>query len=130
MDIVLRRAVVRRSFGRCEAFVSVGDGHPYRCQNRATDIHHLLTKGRGGANLDKVGEVYHLIHLCRECHQSADGGEAYDGGMLIQGSVTWDRFYNKPVYTGPDDYLTKRYGRGVEPNVERHATRSVSESTP
>lgn len=128
MDIVLRRAVLRRSLGRCEAFVQVGEGHPYRCPNPATDIHHLLTAARGGRNLDKVGETYHLIHLCRVCHQAADGGEAYTGGMLIDGSVTWDRFFNKPVYTGSDEYLRTRYG--AEPNAARHATRVVSEPAP
>ena len=128
MDIILRRAVLRRSFGRCEAFVQVGDGHPYRCPNPATDIHHLLTKGRGGENLDKVGETYHLIHLCRECHSAADGGDAYIGGMLIDGTVVWDRLWNKPVYTGTDDYLRKRYG--AESDAPRYATRVVSESAP
>lgn len=127
MDLPLRRAVLRRSFGRCEAYVQVGDGHPYRCPHMATDIHHLLTKGRGGENLDKVGETYHLIHLCRECHSTADGGEAYKSGMLLEGRVVWDRFLSKPVYTGPDDYLRKTYG--PESDAQGHEAWAASEST-
>lgn len=111
MDAPLRRDVLKRSLGRCEAWIQVNDGPPSRCPQRASDIHHLLTKGRGGENLDKVGETYHLIHLCRECHQACDGGEAYDGGMLIEGSVEWDRFRQKPVYRGPDSYLKRTYHR-------------------
>jgi len=129
VDLPLRRAILRRSLGRCEAFVSIDNGHPYRCPNMATEIHHLLTKGRGGSNLDKVGETYHLIHLCSDCHRSADGAVAYDTGLLIEGNVTWDRFLNIPVYTGPDEYLAKRYGRGSQQDAERLTARAVGEST-
>lgn len=111
MDAMIRREVLKRSLGRCEAFIQVDDRTPRRCPEMATDIHHLLTKARGGENLDKVGEVYHLIHLCRQCHTACDGGEAYDGGMLIDGSVEWDRLRQKPVYRGSDTYLRRKYRR-------------------
>jgi hypothetical protein len=104
----LRAAIAERSGGRCEAEVLVSLAW-VRCQNQATDIHHLLTAARGGRNLDRVEETYHLIHLCRECHGASDGASAYQGGMLIDGRVTWDKLRNKPQYQGTDPYLTKRY---------------------
>lgn len=119
--------MLKRSLGRCEAFICVNDAPPYRCPNQATDIHHLLTKARGGDTLDRVGETYHLIHLCRDCHRAADGGEAYEYGMLIQGSVVWDKLLDKPVYTGPDNYLGLKYG--AEQNAARHEARAISEPT-
>lgn len=104
------REVLSRSNGRCEAWLEFSDGTRERCGAVATDIHHLLTKARGGTSLDKVGEIYHLIHLCRHCHMACDGKDAYEGGMLIQGSVIWDKLHDRPVYTGPDPYLKKKYG--------------------
>lgn len=104
----LRGKIKRRSQGRCESEVFT-TGVWLRCANRATEIHHLLTKARGGRHLDKVGETYHLMHLCRECHMASDGALAYIGGMLIDGSVIWDRLRNRPVYQGTDPYLTRKY---------------------
>lgn len=111
MDDRLRRKVIKRSRGMCEMMIDHGVGlGAHRCNNMASDIHHMLTKARGGRALDRVEETYHLLHLCRECHTASDGAEAYQGGFLIEGSASWDSLHDKPVYTGPDEYLTKTYG--------------------
>jgi hypothetical protein len=104
-----RQAVKKRSGGQCEAEVQIF-GLRGRCPNQAVEIHHRLTKGRGGRDLDRVkGEIYHLIHLCKMHHKRADGQQAYDEDMLIRGHVMWDKLKNRPVYSGPDKYLTKKY---------------------
>jgi hypothetical protein len=111
MNEQLRRKVIKRSRGMCEMMIDYGTGlGAHRCNNVASDIHHMLTKGRGGAALDRVHETYHLLHLCRSCHQASDGAEAYEGGFLIEGSAIWDTLHQRPRYTGPDEYLTKEYG--------------------
>lgn len=114
MDQALRTTIRRRSGDRCEAETwrstpRSTSGTWRRCGSTATEVHHLLTKARGGRNLDRVGETYHLIHLCNACHRLCDGQDAYDGGMLIEGEVTWDRLWNRPVYRGPDEYLSMKY---------------------
>ena len=68
----------------------------------------MLTKARGGRILDDAGETYHLIALCRQCHQASDGEVAYAGELLIDGYVTTKD--GKPFYQGSDEYLSKRYG--------------------
>lgn len=108
MSPELRAKILARSGGWCEAEVFRA-GVWARCGNRAGEIHHLLTKARGGRNLDRVGETYHLMHLCRDCHGASDGGSAYEGGMLIDGRVTWNKLTNRPVYLGTDPYLSKKY---------------------
>ena len=30
-------------------------------------------------------------------------------GMMIDGSVTWDKLNNRPIYKGMDDYLKRTY---------------------
>jgi hypothetical protein len=74
------------------------------------EIHHLLTRGRGGGALDAVGETYHLAHLCRIHHRSADGALAYSAGLLIDGFCIYDRILARPVYRGSDEWLTEHYG--------------------
>ena len=93
----------------CEAMILVGTTWS-RCWMTPVEVHHMITRARGGAALDRAGETYHLIALCPRCHRASDGGEAYEGGLLIEGSVIWDRARSRPVYTGPDDYLTRKYG--------------------
>ena len=51
-----RRIVAFRSQGRCEARL-------FGCAFDAGEIHHLLSRGRGGSN-----EVDNLLHICRPCH--------------------------------------------------------------
>lgn len=79
-----------------------------RCWRKPTDSHHMLTKARGGVILDEIGETYHKANLCRIHHQMADGGDAYAGGLLIDGYVrTLDN--GRVVYYGSDTYLSSRY---------------------
>jgi len=75
------------------------------------EVHHLLTRARGGTLLDRVGEDYHLIALCRDCHARCDGEDAYMNRLLIEGYVSWDKAHHMPVYLGPDEYLTEKYGK-------------------
>lgn len=101
-----------RSGGMCEGMVKRGAIWT-RCWQTPVEIHHLLTRARGGGVLDRVGEIYHLIALCTKHHQASDGQEAYLAGLLIDGSVSWDKSYRKPVYQGTDVYLKERYGSYV-----------------
>lgn len=111
MDDRLRKMIIKRSAGICEMMIDYGNGlGAHRCGNPASEIHHMLTKARGGVALDKAYETYHLLHLCGPCHRASDGAEAYEGGFLIEGSAVWDSLSQRPVYTGPDEYLTKEYG--------------------
>jgi hypothetical protein len=115
-----RKFVLDRSGGMCEAEVQVpmGSASQYetnkvlwtRCGKSPVEVHHALTRGRGGGSLDLVEETYHLIALCPACHRSADGMDAYLGDLLIEGSVTWDPARRMPVYYGPDQFLTEKYG--------------------
>lgn len=78
--------------------------------------HHRLTRARGGTILDEVGESYHLIDLCPQHHRMADGADAYESGLLIDGYVTSGLY--GPVYTGSDPYLLERYGAVDLPDVQ------------
>lgn len=104
-----RKEIKERSDNMCEAMKRNNNGIYSRCWMYPIEIHHLLTKARGGDLLDKVDETYHLIALCKGCHAASDGGEAYAGGLLIEGYVTWNKIKNRPVYIGPDLYLTQQY---------------------
>lgn len=105
-----REIVAKRSEGMCEAMALVGTSGIYsRCWGRPIEVHHLLTRARGGRILDDVGETHHLIALCSNHHSMADGEEAYEGNLLIDGYV---RTVNgKPFYVGSDVVLKERYGR-------------------
>lgn len=103
---------------RCEALVSQqsSGAHPYYrvmfvpCGKENAELHHKLTRARGGVLLDIVHETYHQIYLCREHHNMAhDEGNAFGRGLLIAGSVT-THLDGKPLYVGPDEYLIKKYG--------------------
>ena len=109
MDDALYSSIVVRSRGRCESEVWVSGW--FRCDSPATDVHHLLPKSRGGRILDDYGETYHLMHLCRECHSIAHSRKEADG-MMIDGSITWDKINNQPIYKGEDSYLKRKY-RGI-----------------
>jgi hypothetical protein len=91
---------------RCQAMVLVA-GVWTRCWDMPTEDHHMLTRARGGRILDDVGETYHHIFLCRRHHANADGAEAYEGGLLIDGYVT--RENGRVVYYGTDEYLKEKY---------------------
>lgn len=101
-----------RSEGRCEAMVPLASSPVWsRCWGTPVEVHHMLTRARGGSILDAVGEVHHLIHLCRRHHAGADGADAYEGGLLIDGYVR-TAANGKPVYTGTDIVLKERYSDG------------------
>ena len=93
----------------CEAMVKVRNTWA-RCGRTPTDLHHRLTRGRGGAVLDAVGETYHHMRLCRSHHEMADGAVAYETGLLIDGYVRSCGKCGQPFYQGTDVYLTGRYG--------------------
>lgn len=99
-----------RSGGCCEALILMGEyGRWTRCGMRPVEIHHMLTRARGGRILDTAGECYHLMALCHPHHMASDGGEAYEGGLLIDGYVRNEN--GRPVYYGTDEYLSKAYPR-------------------
>lgn len=109
---LLRAAVHDRSGGMCEAYLMLGDTVHTRCWVSPTEVHHALPRSRGGRWLDKAGETHHLVDLCHHHHREAEKErpDAYQKGLLISGYVTWDALLQRPVYTGPDTYLTKTYG--------------------
>lgn len=105
----------------CEAMVKIPityrAGEPVRfvwtrCGKSPVEVHHRLTRGRGGAVLDELGEIYHLMCLCSRHHQVADGADAYAGGLLLDGMMVRDG--DDHYYQGSDEYLRARYGRQVE----------------
>lgn len=102
-------SVRERANGKCEAMVKLKNNVWTRCWQGPVEVHHMLTRARGGAILDKAGETYHLIALCPACHRASDGGEAYAGELLIDGYVTTNQ-YGNPVYHGSDNYLRGKYG--------------------
>ena len=108
-------SVRQRSNGQCEGMIKLPNKSIYtRCWRGPIEVHHLLTKARGGRILDSVGEDYHLIGLCPDCHRRADGGDAYMEGLLIDGYVvTVD---GRPVYEGSDEYLRSKYGKSRRRN--------------
>lgn len=100
---------------RCEALV-LTEGVSSRgpryvpCGREPADLHHKLTRARGGLILDDAGETMHHMYLCREHHGVAhDEGGAFEAGLLIRGSVV-THADGRPYYTGPDEYLTEMYG--------------------
>lgn len=101
--------VRERSGNQCEAMLELKNGVWTRCWKSPVEIHHMLTKARGGRILDDAEETYHLIALCNECHRRSDGGEAYNGELLIDGYVTTDKD-GQPLYVGTDNYLRSKYG--------------------
>jgi hypothetical protein len=82
------------------------------CGKPDAQLHHKLTRARGGLLLDAVHETYHLMYLCAEHHAVAHDAPAFDNGLLIRGSVITGP-NDTPVYTGPDEYLTEHYGSTV-----------------
>ena len=111
---------------RCEALVLYHPGRKPRyipCGATPIEVHHKVTRARGGLILDEAGETYHLMDLCHEHHMYAHDQEpAYEGGLMIRGYVTTGPD-GHPVYVGPDEYLTCKYPGGdheVQRNGEAH----------
>jgi hypothetical protein len=114
----MRQACYKRSYSRCEAMVRLPSARRQfvedsavwtRCGMPNVEVHHALTRSRGGGILDEVGEDYHLIVLCPGCHRQAEGASAYEGGLLLSGYVSWNSSRTWPVYDGPDEYLSVTY---------------------
>jgi hypothetical protein len=101
-------AVIERSGSRCEAEVEVLPSLWMGCAKPATEVHHMLPKSRGGRILDDYGETSHLINLCQEHHMQAHSRKDADG-LMIDGSVTWDKLNHRPIYKGTDTILSKKY---------------------
>lgn len=98
--------VIRRSGGRCEALVHLPTGVWARCGRPNGQIHHMLKRSRGGALLDKTGEVYHLAVLCYRHHMYVEtSGEKT--GLLIDGYMS--EADGRLVYTGSDEFLKEKY---------------------
>lgn len=104
-----RDQVIIRSTGACEAMVGIDTEVWTRCFKTPVEVHHRLTRARGGAVLDELGETYHLIALCSAHHRLADGAQAYTRGLLLDGYMIRDG--GEHFYEGSDDYLSARYGR-------------------
>lgn len=103
------------NMSRCEAMVLIkSESRPqglyHACGKDGADLHHKITRSRGGLILDKANETYHQMYLCREHHTYAhDEGTGYQNGLLIRGYVTTGND-GEPIYQGPDPYLTEHYG--------------------
>jgi hypothetical protein len=78
-----------------------------RCGKQNVEVHHGLTRARGGAILDEAGESLHLIVLCQEHHRAADGETAYEGDLLIDGWV--EKKGGRVVYHGTHPELKEKY---------------------
>lgn len=114
-EMTPEKAVRYRSGGVCEAMVLV-EGRSIlgekayvwtRCGRTPVEVHHRLTRGRGGELLDELGETYHLLALCPGHHRDSDGKDAYAGGLLLAGSMIKNQF--GVYYEGPDPVLSQRY---------------------
>ena len=93
--------------------VRLPSGRYSRCGRRPTELHHRLTRARGGLILDAAGESYHLLHLCVRHHKAAhDEGTALTNGLLLDGYVTTGPD-GLPHYRGSDPYLLARYGTAL-----------------
>lgn len=99
--------VHKRSAGRCEAIEEFVGGKVGRCFGKATEVHHMLTRSRGGKILDNYGETEHLIHLCGRHHRQAHGPDGRE--LMIDGYVTTGPD-GKPQYTGTHQGLRDKYG--------------------
>lgn len=104
------RNVKLRSHDRCEAMVMPNHAHVWmRCFSRPIEVHHMLTRSRGGKLLDAVGETMHLIALCPKHHRVAHAPGGHEVGLMIDGYVTRGPD-GRPVYQGSHDGLRDKYG--------------------
>lgn len=116
-----RRAVWKRATNRCEAQVLVKGPEIWcRCFQEGIEVHHMLTRARGGDLLDLAGEVYHLVGLCPRHHRDAHAGASgYAAELMIEGYVLLDSSSGEIYYDGPDSYLLATYGRRVDDHARR-----------
>lgn len=85
------------------------------CGREDAQLHHKLTRARGGLILDRAGETYHQMWLCSEHHAVAHDAPAFENGLLLQGYVITGPD-GRPHYHGPDEYLAEHY---PGPRVEK-----------
>lgn len=104
--------VVARADAHCEVMAPVRGLHT-RCGLPTTEVHHKLTRSRGGDVLDTVAETYHLICICRSHHHwvHTHPGLATQTGLYLLGQAWLE--IGQVVYRGPDEFLTRRYGSEV-----------------
>lgn len=69
-----------------------------RCGKSPVEVHHAVTRSRGGSGLDAVGSTEHLIALCRYHHSMVDN-YGFPSGLIKQG------FAVRGVYYGPDENM-------------------------
>lgn len=100
--------VKQRSTNRCEAMVYIRYNVYARCWRSPVEVHHMLTRARGGLLLDDAGETRHLIALCSAHHKEAHKEGGFAKGLMIDGYVTTAN--GEPVYEGSDPILRERYG--------------------
>ena len=112
---MIRDKVMKRADGMCEAMIQLRRTWT-RCGRRGAEDHHLLTRARGGAVLDAVGETYRHLALCPKHHRMVDD-MGFESGLLIQGYAYRDG--EAVVYQGPDEYLSRTY----PPRVLQEAVR-------
>lgn len=78
----------------------VAVGRTYaRCFRSPVEVHHALTRARGGLILDDVGITLHLLALCHQHHRDAHGPGGHEAGLMINGYVT-SGADGLPVYSG------------------------------
>jgi hypothetical protein len=103
--MTVHELVHRRSGGRCEAMVKVGRAWT-RCFRSPVEVHHALTRARGGKILDAHGETAHLLALCNSHHRMAHEPGGHKSGLMIDGYVTTGAD-GSPVYEGSDRRLAR-----------------------
>lgn len=107
----------RRAYGRCEALIWVSSATRGKVRARCGckgQVHHALTRSRGGDLLDRVGETRHLVCLCHQHHEwvHKNTGRAAQVGLYILGQAFLDGIYL--VYDGDNEYLSEKYGRDAD----------------
>jgi hypothetical protein len=103
-----RSLIIKRSGNRCEAMVRMPLNQQRvvwaRCYRSPVEVHHMLTRARGGRILDAKGETAHLLALCAKHHREAhsDGGDIV--GLMMNGYITTAQD-GSIVYEGTDPRL-------------------------
>lgn len=86
-------------------------GTRFRCGAANVEVHHMITRARGGSILDEEGETYHLLALCYIHHKWAHDAGA--GDLILPGYVYRENATGEVVYVGPDEYLSGKYPKAA-----------------
>jgi 5-methylcytosine-specific restriction endonuclease McrA len=106
----VRKQVKERSGGFCEGYWLPPLSSTWtRCTSRSVQVHHKITRARGGELLD-TWTIYHLADLCVRCHITAHRPVGLKLRLMLPGSVLTNKVTGKPVYTGSDPYLSSHFG--------------------